>query len=128
MNHEMKRAYKPEVFTDKAATLYAAGDTDREETINNIRSVKLDLEIATLSLIAIDCPVFVGVTATALLEIYFIFLGLPDPLHLFAIGISTGALALHIIAANVMFMILPRLDASNLTPKRGEAAPQGAAS
>jgi hypothetical protein len=127
MNHEMTSAYKPEVFTDKAPTLYWASDADREEMINNVRSVKLDLEIATLSLIAIDCPVFVGVTATAFLEIYFIFLGLPDPLHLFAIGISTGALALHIIAANVMFMILQRLDASNLTPKRGEVAPQGVA-
>jgi hypothetical protein len=67
MNHVMKRAYLPEIFTDAAKGLRQASE-DMKEKIDSVRSVKLDLEIAALSLIAIDCPIFVAVSATAILE------------------------------------------------------------
>lgn len=111
MNHVMKRAYRPEIFTDAAKNLREASE-DMKEKIDSVRSVKIDLEIAALSLIAIDCPIFVAVSATAILEIWFMTSKLPEALEVFAIGVSTGALALHVIAANVMFMILPRLNST----------------
>jgi NitT/TauT family transport system substrate-binding protein len=100
MNHLMKTVYKL--------------DEDGHADITPIIQVKRDLEIATLALLIVDCPVIIAVVIISIIEIFLLRSSLSESLESFAIGFSTGALALHIIAANLIFMILPRLSSNSI--------------